>query len=326
MKKNLPRKILTHVFVLLLVCTGSSVTAKGDIKGFAIDWQASFFNKHKLVGSIWDTHKDAFISAKQFRNELVHYDYIFLGETHNNPDHHQLQAIVINTLVENGLKPSIVMEMLSLQKWQDQPQQWSELAALQAQAGKLNKGWPWELYKPVLQTVVEHRLDLYAGNISRKELQRWSEQQNNQNKQDVFKEYDFTQENYRTLSENIVASHCGYGGEEFVTTMSRAQMQRDRIMVESIIGKRHPVVFIAGSGHIRNDYAVPMQLRRKYQQSSYLSVAFISVQEVKSDPRAYLQNGKAIYDMLIFTPSHTNQDPCEKFRKQLKNMHHRHTP
>ena len=68
--------MLLGVFFLL-----GSVTAKGP----AIGWQAPFFQDHALVGKIWDTHKNAWITSKQFEYELLHYDYILLGEAHNNP-------------------------------------------------------------------------------------------------------------------------------------------------------------------------------------------------------------------------------------------------
>ena len=157
--------ILLGVFFL-----SGSVTAKGD----TIDWQAPFFQDHALVGKIWDTHKNAWLSVEQFEHEAVRYDYILLGETHNNPDHHKLQVEIINSLLGAGKNPSVVMEMLSQNHWQGQPHRWSELAGLQKQAELLNKGWPWELYEPILASVVQSQLQLFAGNISREELHAWA--------------------------------------------------------------------------------------------------------------------------------------------------------
>ena len=296
----------------------------------AIDWQASFFQDHPLVGKIWDTHKNAWVSAKQFEYELLHYDYILLGEAHNNPDHHYLQAKAINSLVSSGKKPSVVMEMLSLRDWQDQPQKWNKLFELQKRAEMLNEGWPWGLYEPILESVVQHQLELFAGNVSSEELHRWANERS-ADEEDVVDEYAYSTDNFATLKKNIIASHCGHGDPGFVNFMSRAQMQRDSVMASSLMSKDLPVVFIVGSGHIRNDYAVPMQLRRKFKKTSYLSVAYIAVQEGKDNPQDYLQGVPSkdksgldefgLYDILYFTPSHTNEDPCVKFRKQLKNMH-----
>ncbi len=308
--KNL-KHFLNALFILFI--TQGSVTA-------AEQWQAPFFQDHKLVGKAWDTHKNAWLPTNQFKFELAQYDYILLGETHNNPDHHRLQAEAINSLVDLGLKPVVVMEMLSQHAWQDQPKIWGKASELQELAGMLNDGWPWELYTPILQSVAQHQLKLFAGNISSAELRRWSNEQSANNKADLLREYAYTEANYEILKTNIIDSHCGHADEKFVNIMSRAQMHRDHIMAKALMEKDLPVVFIAGSGHVRNDYAVPMQLRNKFNQNSYLSVAFVSVQEGENDPQYYLQDVPALYDILYFTPNHTNEDPCVQFSEQLQNL------
>ena len=313
--KNL--KHFSNALFFLLITQGS-VTAG--------QWEAPFFQDHELVGKVWDTHKNAWLSIKQFKLELSYYNYILLGETHNNPDHRKLQAEVINSLVALGLKPVVVMEMLSQRAWQDQPQTWGKASELQELAGMLNDGWPWELYAPILQSVVQHQLKLYAGNISSAGLRSWSNEQGTDNRADLLREYGYTNTNFENLKINIIDSHCGHVNEKLVNFMSHAQMQRDRIMTKALMDKDLPVVFIAGSEHVRNDYAVPMQLRKKFKQNSYVSVAFMSVQEGESDPQYYLQDVPALYDILYFTPSHTNEDPCVQFRKELKNMQHKQIP
>ena len=311
-------KYFMSIIVLGLFISQGSVTAR--------DWQAPYFQDHVLVGNIWDTHKQAWLTEKQFHRELLHYDHILLGETHNNPDHHILQAEIINLLVISGTKPTVVMEMLELKGWQDQPQVWHKQQELKELASMLNDGWPWDLYAPILNSVVQHRLKLYAGNVSSDELHRWSNEQVSYNINDVINEYSYTEDNFTTLKKEIIDSHCGHANEGFVKFMSRAQMQRDRVMATALLDKEYPVVFIAGQGHIRNDYAVPMQLQKKFKLNSFISVAFISVQEGQDDPQTYLPGMHDLYDVVYFTPNHTNEDPCEKFRKQLKNMHHRQTP
>lgn len=313
-------KRTSYVFLLLLMFQ-CSVTAKQPTH----DWQAPFFQDHELVGKIWDTHKNSWLTLKQYQAELLYYDYILLGEIHNHPDHHVLQAEVINSLVLSGVKPAVVMEMLSLQGWQEQPLQWNKADKLQELASMLNEGWPWELYAPILQSVVRHQLKLFAGNISSDELHRWSNEKSKEDDENLLSQYSYTKDNFELLKKNIIESHCGHANQDFVNFMSRAQMQRDKTMAELLVEKESPVVFIAGSGHVRDDYAVPMQLRNRFSQNSYLSVAYIAVQEGEEDPQAYLQNVPALYDILYFTPSHTDQDPCEQFRKQLENMQRHET-
>jgi uncharacterized iron-regulated protein len=345
LKHNL--KFVLNVLICSLLLLQGSVSAKQEPEG----WQSPFFQDNSLVGKIWDTHKNAWISAHQLNSELLQYDYILLGEVHTNQDHHLLQAKIINALVDAGTKPTIVMEMLSNESWQDQPKNWNKADELQELASMLNDGWPWPLYAPILQSVVHHQLDLFAGNISSDALHRWANDQADSEsdseagnesegaKENLLREYSYTKDNFAKLEKTIIDSHCGHANPRLINFMSRAQMQRDRIMTTSLVGKKTPVVFIAGSGHIRNDYAVPMQLRRRFNVNSYLSVAFVSVREGEEDPKAYLQDqtddsgsglgsglssglSTGLYDILYFTPNHTNEDPCVKFRKQLKNMQH----
>lgn len=317
-------KSLKHFLnvLLMLLAIHGSVAAKEQSR----DWQAPFFQDHQLVGKIWDSYKNTWLTYEQFNNELLHYDYILLGETHNNADHHKLQSEVIESLVTEGIQPIVVMEMLSLKAWQNQPHTWHKTSELQELAGMLNTGWPWELYTPILQSIVQHQLELFAANINSDELHQWANTQGHDKKYNLAKEFLFTDENFHTLTKDIIDSHCGHGDGKFVNFMASAQMQRDRVMAASLIGKKIPVVFIAGAGHVRNDYAVPMRLRKQFKQTSYLSIAFISVQEGVTDPLAYMQDVPELYDILYFTPSHTNQDPCEEFSKQLKNMRHKQTP
>ncbi len=318
------QKYLLTVLIWLLFVFQNSVTAKQEPEG----WQSPFFQNNKLVGKIWDTHKNAWLSVEQFNRELMQYDFVLLGEVHSNADHHVLQAEVINTLAASGTKPTIVMEMLSIDAWENQPKIWEKPNELQELASMLNEGWSWELYAPILESVVHHQLELHAGNISSDKLHRWSNDQPEETIQNVLREYSYTQDNFTKLEKIIIDSHCGHANQGFINFMSRAQMQRDRIMTTTLLDKKLekklPVVFIAGSGHVRNDYGVPMQLRRSFNETSYLSVAFMPVREDEENPKAYLQDESKLYDILYFTPSHTDEDPCIKFREQLKKMRMKH--
>ena len=311
-------KIISSLSLLAILFHLNSVAAN--------EWKAPFFQDHVLVGKIWDTHKQAWLVEKQFYEEIRYYDYILLGEVHDHPDHHELQSKVIESLVRSGNRPTIVMEMLSIEEWKEQPLTWEKLPELLELAGMINDGWPWELYAPVLNSVVQHQLSLHAGNISSEDLHRWANEQQLDNVNLNRNEYSYTEDEIKTLNKNIIESHCGHANEGFVKFMARAQMHRDHVMTNALLDKESPVVFIVGSGHVRNDYAVPMQLRRKHNQVSYVSVAYVPVQEELLDPQQYIQDTDDLFDILYFTPSHTTEDPCVKFQKQLEKMQHRQTP
>ncbi len=287
---------------------------------FAQNWESPFFRDHSLVGKIWDTNRNTWITERQLSLELLTYDYILLGETHDNLDHHILQARFLDYLVTAGAKPAVVMEMLVAKFWQDQPRTWDHLEVLQTQARARNGGWPWQLYTPVLQSVVQHNLELLAGNVDSEALREWTHKTDHYTSEEALARYQISAKEFQQLKRDIATSHCGYADDTFIEFMANAQLQRDHAMTSALVNSKLPVVLIAGSGHVRNNYAIPMQLSRRYPRLSHLSIAFISVLPELLNPEDYLHETPAVFDILYFTPSHTNQDACVQYSEQLKNM------
>ena len=286
----------------------------------ARNWQAPFYQGHVLTGKIWDTGKSTWISEEQWFAELLQHEYILLGEAHDNPDHHLLQAEVLDRLVEGGEKPAVVMEMLAQGTWRDQPVYWSDVASLQQAAKVRNANWPWELYAPVLHAVVRHGLELIAGNIESEALQVESEKAGADWIRETAARSGIPAHGLQQLEHDIAESHCGYARPGFIRYMAGAQLYRDHVITQALIGSLPPVVLIAGSGHVRTDYAVPMHLRKIYRRASYLSVAMIPVKPEALRPEDYLRGVPDAFDILYFTPSHTEQNPCIQYEKQLQRL------
>lgn len=287
----------------------------------ADDWRSPYFRDHPLVGKIWDTQKGLWLTEKQLLAEVLEYEYVLLGETHTNPDHHILQARIINHISSTGAKPIVVMEMLANKQWQHQPKVWKDLEKLKAQALAHNDNWPWKVYTPVLQSIVQNQLQLIAGNISSSDLHDWSKQSGSQSTAKIKNYFSISNKQLLQLKQDIIKSHCGHANPEFVQFMVRAQLRRDQELASNLVSSSTPAVLIAGSGHIKNSYAVPMQLSKKFEKYSYLTVSFKPVVEDLLMLEAYIGENSNVFDIIYFTPNQTNQDPCIRFQKQLKKMH-----
>lgn len=99
------------------------------------------------------------------------YRYVLVGESHDDLNHHQMQADVIRALAKSGRHVVVGMEMFtrdnqrnvtpfSSGKWSDEK--------FQAEANwKSQWGFDFALYKPVFDAVRETRAPLYALNIPR---------------------------------------------------------------------------------------------------------------------------------------------------------------
>ena len=62
-------------------------------------WKSTFGRNHPLTGRIWDVSSAGFIDRQNLFIRLARADFVLLGERHDNPDHHLLQAEVLRSLI-----------------------------------------------------------------------------------------------------------------------------------------------------------------------------------------------------------------------------------
>ncbi|HET7402265.1 MAG TPA: ChaN family lipoprotein, partial [Usitatibacter sp.] len=124
---------------------------------------------HPLAGRIWDTHAQRFVSDDEARERVASADVALLGETHDNPAHHQIQARLLAASAAHGPKPALAMEQIDLE-WQqaiDGARAGSATPASIATAGHVSEGWQWPLYEPLVAFALAHDLPIVAANYSR---------------------------------------------------------------------------------------------------------------------------------------------------------------
>jgi uncharacterized iron-regulated protein len=296
----------------LTVFAGCATTPQGG-------WLSTLDVDHALVGKIWSSKEKRWISERELQAELVGKKFILLGETHDNPDHHRLQVMLLKALIDNGRRPAIAMEQFDIEN------QSAIDAALQqpninaeavADAGKLNrKGWQWEQYRPFVELAITQKLPLRAANLSRADAR------------DVFakglkaspiKFVDaFFAERWNdaradALKRELVDGHCGQLPDSMAPGMANVQRARDAIMAGAMRDyEQSGAVLIAGRGHVRRDRAAPLYL---LPTSVIAVVAFIEVEAGKSTPQDYTDviAGEAEpFDYVWFTPRAARKNPCE---------------
>jgi uncharacterized iron-regulated protein len=299
-------------------------------------WQAPHYVDHPLVGTIWRVADSQPITETTLMAELVSADYIILGETHDNPDHHRLQADIITGLKTLGRSPVVGFEMLSTSQ---SPALADHLAAHPDDSTEIGNavgwertGWPdWPLYEPIARAALDADLPLFAANadvaeirqIARGEISGLSADKTRRLAIDVSIPDDIT----KSLSTEIDAAHCGYAPSGMIAGMVRAQWSRDAHMAAALIdaGHQNGAVLIAGTGHARRDRGVPFHLLRLQPGQHPVSVAFLEVSPTRESVNNYADafNATAVpFDFVWFTPRIDAQDPCERFAEKLKTMQH----
>ncbi len=282
-----------------------------------------------LVGKIWQTASGSFVPPDAIAAAAARADFVLLGEKHDNPDHHMLQAAIVASMLGASKKPTVLFEML-------EPSQDAALAAYRGSAAGLGdavewgqSGWPpWSEYQPIAAVALGAGLRMGSANLPHDVVRGIAHHGAAALPPDVAtrlgldRPLDAGLE--ASLDDELRGAHCGQLPEAMVAPMAVAQRARDGQMAERMLAEGAgsggaPVVLIAGTGHARVDRGVPMHLREKSPAARVVSVAFLEVEPESaslSSPPTYAARFHASrlpFDFVWFTPRANDDDPCASF-------------
>ncbi|MCU0657871.1 MAG: ChaN family lipoprotein [Polyangiaceae bacterium] len=281
-------------------------------------WTARLDADSPLVGRLWDPRARRALSLQEFLQRAAQSDFVLLGEKHDHPDHHRLQALVLSSLVPR--KPTVVFEMIDLD--QQQPLDAFLQAhprdheALGSALSWEQRGWPaWPLYQPIAAAALGAGLPLRAGNISPAQARAVVKNGLASLGEDRVLEWGLKEPmeatSWASLQQEMKDAHCGHLPDRILPGMADAQRARDAAMAHQLLAAGGPAVLIAGAGHTRSDRGVPLYLRARRPGVRTLSVAFREVQAGQREPDPQ----DSVHDLLWFTPRLDDSDPCAAFRK-----------
>jgi uncharacterized iron-regulated protein len=119
------------------------------------------------------------------------------------------------------------------------------------------------------------------------------------------------------LLEELEVSHCGQLPQAALAPMARVQRLWDAWMADALLRGAEAndgAVLIAGAGHVREDRAVPRELRLSARGGGeILTLALVEVRAGQTDAKAYDAFDPALFDYVWFTPGVDEKDPCAAF-------------
>lgn len=233
---------------------------------------------------------------------------VILGEVHDNPLHHENQAMAVASLQPTA----IVFEMLTPEQ---AARATSDLRgdadALATALGWAESGWPdFALYHPIFVAAPEAAI--IGAAVPRTEARRAFDEP----LAEVFGpgaasfglDRALGAEDQAGREAEQMAVHCDALPEAILPGMVAAQRLRDAVLaraaIEAVAAHGAPVVVITGTGHARRDIGVPAKIARAAPELSVLSVG-----QLESDP-----GPDAPFDLWIVTDPHPRPDPCAAFR------------
>ncbi len=301
-----------------------------DPRPYGPDWSSPLLREHPLVGRILDVKGRRWVDQATLDAALARADLAVLGEVHDNPDHHRLQAREVRAVTAAGRSPALAFEMLTTpmqEKLDAAVSAPGATADTVAEAVEWSKsGWPaFALYRPIFEAGLDARLPLVAANLSRsaaREVMKKGAEALPEDARDwLARSPEPTAAELEQLKREMAENHCGELPEALVKPLVQAQRARDAQLAvrTATAGRERGALLVAGDGHARHDRGVPAWLARELPGTSVVAVGHLEVKAGLQHPDDYAaEYGAALpFDFVIFTPAAEREDPCLELRKKM---------
>ncbi len=268
------RRIRALIFLTAAVAialSGCMTTRPPMFPSFTVSGSPGSFR----IGQIVDMEKARAVHFDELITALSGCDVIFVGESHDNPEHHLIQVQILQALADRaGDHLAIGMEFF--QRWQqeaiDQYLQGviSEDTFLDAVNWKESWGFDYFLYRPLMLLSKERGLRVLALNapsgIVRKVARSGLSGLTVEERDQIAKEIDLTNEAHRAYVREAFEGHEHTDLKQF-ERFYEAQSVWEETMAETI--SRHltssggRMVIFSGNGHIAHKFGIPARTLRR---------------------------------------------------------------
>jgi uncharacterized iron-regulated protein len=203
--------------------------------------------------------------------------FVYLGEGHTNPEHHKMQARIIDALVKHGRDVIVGFEMFTRPKQDDlNPWTlgwWAEDEFMRRSEWKTQWGYDFALYRPIFEVVRANRLPMIALNVPRDwvravgrgGISALSSDQRSQLPADI----DLGWKSHKAVFAAMMGGHpmSGTSGDN----MYAAQVLWDAGMADSLLKywdrcprtPRTVIVVVAGAGHVMYGLGINGRVARR---------------------------------------------------------------
>ncbi|WP_349360183.1 ChaN family lipoprotein [Stappia sp.] len=317
-------------FLLVVAMLLTALPTRAQVPAFLLDAEG-----HPLAGRVWATRAQAFVPPETVAQAVRDADFALLGEIHDNPDHHLLQAHLVAEMTGEGRIPALVLEMLPRDR---QERVDAHVASAPGDAARFGEavgwadlGWPdYAMYRPILESALAARLPVVAGDTPREERRRVGRQGLEALGAETLARLALDEPldagARARLDDVLFDGHCGLMPRAALSPMAGVQRLRDARLAEAMIASAADgadgAVLIAGSGHVRADFGVPVYLARLAPDASTVTVGFVEVRADATRPAAYAEAVSGAgrrYDYVWFTPRAERGDPCAGLKERFGN-------
>jgi len=279
--------------------------------------------QHPLAGRIWDVAQHRFIGLGEAERRIAAADVALLGETHDNPIHHEIQLRLLRADASAGRRPALAMEQLDADRQADVDAAIARGVTAHGVlvAARASSGWDWTHYAPLISFALTLRLPVVGLGVSRHGAQPILEKGLSalgpDERERLALARTWNPERERAMRHAIVEGHCGQTSP-LDDRLVDVQRMRDAVMADRILAHAGGgVVAILGRGHARADLGVPLYLAARSRGVRVISVGLVETDADIAFPARYPEAAPGRYDLLWFTPEARradSADSCAAFR------------
>jgi uncharacterized iron-regulated protein len=300
-------------------------------------------NENEFIGKIFNSRNNNIISFEKLINQMKNMDVIYLGEKHDNTEHHQYQIDIIQSLISEGISPIIGFEFFYQHQTSDlmkyvkgikSPfQHEEENLAKDEEQLREKLGWQnkkdedWSFYFDLIKLAKDNDLTVFGSDlpsgivsrISREGLDSLTPVELNQ----IFSS-NFNDNNYQQLMvKKFKESHCGWVPKDDFEKLYHTWVARNDAMAISIVKMlelNQPVVMIVGGGHVEHNMGIYDRVEYFNSKLNQLNLGFKEISIEKSSLSDYFESPvihgfKYLpkHEYFWFTNRKADKDPCEGF-------------
>ena len=312
--------------VPLLAGLGHSFAAETTLPPFTTVIAAN----HPLIGQIYDVRSGDAVSADQLADALVKADHVFLGEKHDNPDHHAVQAWAFDAMLAAGRRPALLYEMigedqqLAIETHRQSGQSMENLGEV---LDWENSGWPdWAHYAPMAISADNLKLPILGANLPKALIRKVYTDGADALGADRAERLNLNKALPTPLADamldDVETGHCGLMPRKALGPMVMVQRARDSLMADNMLKAGQSAdgaVLIAGNGHARKDHGVPWVIGQLNPGLSSLSLSLIEVQDdlINLDDYREMFGSSLPFDFVLFTPRANDRDYCAELKASM---------
>ena len=239
-----------------------------------------------MEGEIVQVKTGQVVSFDAMIGDLSRVDIVYVGETHINRAHHDIQLKILQAIFAKNRSIRVGMEMFERSS---QPilDQWragdlTEETFLKKVRWEKDWSFDFDLYRDILYFIRENHIHLTALNIPHEivkkvaahDLASLSEEEKGQVAQDI----DLSDAEHRAFVREGFTAHNEQDFHGF-DSFYEAQCVWDDSMAESVAKMverdKRPIVIFAGNGHIER-FGIPKRVERRVE-CSYMTVMPVAV-------------------------------------------------